>query len=134
MGDLAANAAMVFAKDAKPHFPNPRQLAAEIATALAQSEDLAEVEVAGPGFINIRLKPTVYRDVLRGVLCAPDDFGRHAPSASDGTGHSRTGTLLGKVNVELCGRIQPGRCMWVTGAARCSATLWRICWNFPAAR
>ena len=100
MGDLAANAAMVFAKDAKPHFPNPRQLAAEIATALAQSEGVAEVEVAGPGFINIRLKPTVYRDVLRGVLCAPDDFGRHAPSASDGTGHSRAGTLSGKVNVE----------------------------------
>ncbi len=55
MGDLAANAAMVFAKDAKPHFPNPRQLAAEIATVLAQSEGVAEVEVAGPGFINIRL-------------------------------------------------------------------------------
>jgi len=92
MGDLAANAAMVFAKEAKPHFLNPRQLAVEIATALAQGEGVAEVEVAGPGFINIRLNPSVYRQVLLSVLRAPDDFGRAR--------RGRAGTLSGKVNVE----------------------------------
>ncbi len=92
MGDLACNAAMVFAKDAKASFSNPRQLAMEIAMALAESEGVAEAMVAGPGFINIRLKPSLYRDVLRGVLSAPADFGR--------VQRSRTGSLSGKVNVE----------------------------------
>ena len=92
MGDLACNAAMVFAREAKASFPNPRQLAVEIATALAESEGVAQAEVAGPGFINIKLKPSVYRDVLRGVLRAPADYGR----VSEG----RAGSLSGKVNVE----------------------------------
>ncbi len=92
MGDLACNAAMVFAKEAKEHFLSPRQLAAEIATALAQSEGVAEAEVAGPGFINIRLKTSVFRDVLRSVLSAPLDFGKPA--------QGRAGALTGKVNIE----------------------------------
>jgi len=92
LGDLACNAAMAFAKEAKPHFPNPRQLAVEIAAALAQGEGVARAEVAGPGFINIRLKPEVFADVLRAVLRAPRDFGR----AEAG----RAGSLDGKVNVE----------------------------------
>ena len=54
-GDLATNAAMVYAKEAKASFPNPRQLATEIAFALGQDADVAQAEVAGPGFINIRL-------------------------------------------------------------------------------
>lgn len=92
MGDLACNAAMVFAKDAKASFSNPRQLAMEIAMALAESEGVAEAMVAGPGFINVRLKPLLYRDVMRGVLGAPADFGR--------VQRSRAGSLSGKVNVE----------------------------------
>jgi arginyl-tRNA synthetase len=92
MGDLACNAAMVFAKEAKPHFPNPRQLAAEIAYALAEGEGVAQAEVAGPGFINIRLKNDVYREVLRSVLRAPQDFGRPTKG--------RAGALTGKVNIE----------------------------------
>jgi arginyl-tRNA synthetase len=92
LGDLASNAAMVFAKEAKPHFPNPRQLAVEIATALAESEGVAEAEVAGPGFINIRLKPEIYLGVLKAVLAAPEDFGR--------VEKGRAGSLTGKVNVE----------------------------------
>jgi arginyl-tRNA synthetase len=92
LGDLACNAAMVFAKEAKAHYASPRALAAEIATALAESEGVAEAEVAGPGFINIRLKPSVYRDVLRGLLGAPADFGR--------SGAGRDGRHEGKVNIE----------------------------------
>ncbi len=58
-GDLATNAAMVYAKEAQSSFANPRQLAVEIAVALADDPRVAEAEVAGPGFINIRVKPEV---------------------------------------------------------------------------
>src|ERR1700712_4604851 len=66
-GDLATNAAMVYAKEAKASFANPRQLATEIAYALAEDSDVAQAEVAGPGFINVKLKPTVYAAMLRAV-------------------------------------------------------------------
>ncbi len=75
-GDLAANAAMVYAKEAKASFANPRQLATEVAVALAEDEDVAAAEVAGPGFINIRLKPHVFARVLRAALEQGADFGR----------------------------------------------------------
>ena len=75
-GDLSANAAMVFAKEAKAHFANPRQLATEIAYALVGMPDVAQAEVAGPGFVNITLKPAVFIDVLRAVMAAGSDFGR----------------------------------------------------------
>ena len=87
-GDLATNAAMVYARDAKEHFSNPRQLATEIAFALAKDPDVDQAEVAGPGFINIRLKPNVLQDVLRAALRLGGEFGR-------GSGGART-----PVNVE----------------------------------
>ena len=78
-GDLATNAAMVYAKEARPSFANPRQLAVEIAAALADDPRVAEAEVAGPGFINIRVKPEVLRAVLRASLEQGPQFGRPAP-------------------------------------------------------
>ena len=75
-GDLATNAAMVYAREAKASFPNPRQLATEIAYALAQDGEVDQAEVAGPGFINIRLKPTVFAGVLRAALAEGAAFGR----------------------------------------------------------
>jgi arginyl-tRNA synthetase len=92
LGDLASNAAMVFAKEAKPHFSSPRELAVEISYALAQLEDVADAEVAGPGFINIRLKPEIFAQVLRAALRDPRNFGRVAKG--------RASALQGKVNVE----------------------------------
>ena len=85
-GDLATNAAMVYAKEAKASFPNPRQLATEIAYALAQDDDVDNAEVAGPGFINIRLKPDVFARVMRASL-TEKSFGRGK-------------SVPGKVNVE----------------------------------
>ena len=85
-GDLATNAAMVYAKEAKASFPNPRQLATEIAYALAQDADVENAEVAGPGFINIRLKPDVFSRVMRASLTDK--------------GYGRGKNLPGKVNVE----------------------------------
>ena len=72
-GDLATNAAMVLAKAAGT---NPRALAGLIAPRL---EDLAEVEraeIAGPGFINLRLNPQLWRDELRTILSVGPDYGR----------------------------------------------------------
>lgn len=90
-GDLAVNAAMVFAKDAKGFFPNPRQLAVEIAFALTEDADVAEAEVAGPGFINIRLRRHVYTNLLLDMLKLGKDYGRAEPGRDK---------IHGRVNVE----------------------------------
>jgi len=81
-GDLAANAAMVYAKEAQSSFANPRQLAVEIAVALAGDPRVAEAEVAGPGFINIRLKPEVFAGVLRAAVEQGPRFGRPPENGS----------------------------------------------------
>lgn len=77
-GDLAANAAMVYGKEAKAAFANPRQLALEIASALAEDPQVAGAEVAGPGFINIRLRPSVWSLILRDALLQGACFGQAA--------------------------------------------------------
>lgn len=80
IGDLACNAAMVYAREAKASFGGPRALATEICFALAQDRDVAEAEVAGPGFINIRLKRHVLEDVLGAAVAQGRNFGRRAPT------------------------------------------------------
>ncbi|MGO9134060.1 MAG: arginine--tRNA ligase [Methylovirgula sp.] len=74
-GDLAVNAAMVYAKEAKAAFGNPRTLATELAAMLVDDVDVAQAEVAGPGFLNIRLRPQVFADIVRAALRAGDRFG-----------------------------------------------------------
>ncbi len=81
-GDLATNAAMVFAREAKASFGSPRQLAIEIAAALTALDGVDQAEVAGPGFINIRVKPEVLAVVLRAALIDPAGFAK--PSAREG--------------------------------------------------
>ncbi len=81
-GDLATNAALVFAKEAKASFASPRQLAVVIATALADDPAVDSAEVAGPGFINIRLNPAIFSRVLRAVLELGPEFGRPAPGSA----------------------------------------------------
>src|ERR1700704_2845578 len=72
-GDMATNAAMVLAKDAGK---KPRELAETIAAKLRVDDLVAKVEVAGPGFINLTLKPAAWIDALRAVLAAGPDYGR----------------------------------------------------------
>jgi arginyl-tRNA synthetase len=79
-GDLATNAAMVIAKPAKM---NPRAIADLVAEGLRDDPRVTEVSVAGPGFINIRLAPGLYHDVLRAVLADPAGFGRGGQGAAD---------------------------------------------------
>ncbi|HEY0011350.1 MAG TPA: arginine--tRNA ligase [Allosphingosinicella sp.] len=72
-GDLATNAAMVLAKRAGT---NPRALAALIAPKLEAIDEVTAVEVAGPGFINLRLAPAVWQDELRTILTQAGEYGR----------------------------------------------------------
>src|SRR3981081_3029237 len=64
-GDMATNAAMVLAKDAGK---KPRELAEAIAEKLRHDALVSKVEVAGPGFINIKLKPVAWIEALHAVL------------------------------------------------------------------
>jgi arginyl-tRNA synthetase len=72
-GDMATNAAMVLAKDARK---KPRELAEAIADKLRADAQIEKVEVAGPGFINLTLKPAAWIGALRAVLEAGADYGR----------------------------------------------------------
>jgi arginyl-tRNA synthetase len=72
-GDLATNAAMALAKDA---VMKPRDLAERLAAELGKLPQITKVEVAGPGFINMTLDPSVWRQALRAAILAGPDFGR----------------------------------------------------------
>ncbi|MDD8024336.1 MAG: arginine--tRNA ligase [Paracoccaceae bacterium] len=72
-GDMATNAAMVLAK---PAGLKPRDIAEALATKLAADPRIAAAEVAGPGFLNLRLVPDVWAEVLRAALTAGASFGR----------------------------------------------------------
>jgi arginyl-tRNA synthetase len=110
-GDMATNAAMVLAKEAKA---KPRELADKFAEKLRADDLVASVDVAGPGFINLMLKPQVWADSLRTVLREGAAYGRSAIGRAD------------KVNVEYVsanptGPMHVGHCRGaVFGDALCS--------------
>ena len=76
-GDLASNAAMQLAKPLKL---NPRQVAEQLRTALlaqpAFAQWVQDIEIAGPGFINFRLKPEAKQQAVREVLAAGLTYGQ----------------------------------------------------------
>lgn len=80
-GDLACTAAMQLAKPLKA---NPRQLAQQLIDALqaraAYQRWVQALEIAGPGFINIRLKPAAKQEVVREVLAAGPAYGQQPPN------------------------------------------------------
>lgn len=78
-GDLATNAAMVYAKEAKANFANPKLFAEAIAANLRAVSGVAAVEIAGPGFINIRLQADVFAAVMLAGLTQSESFGRGEP-------------------------------------------------------
>ncbi|MGC8523541.1 MAG: arginine--tRNA ligase [Acidibrevibacterium sp.] len=71
-GDMASNVAMVAAKAAG--MP-PRALADALAKALATAPEIAAAEVAGPGFLNIRLRPAALHAVIPAILTAGEAYG-----------------------------------------------------------
>ena len=72
-GDLATNAAMVLAK---PAGMNPRPLAEALVAALRTKPGIAAAEVAGPGFINLKLADNVWHAQINAMLGAGSDYGR----------------------------------------------------------
>ncbi len=74
-GDYATNAALVLSKAARR---KPRELAQTLASSLhAALPDLIEApDIAGPGFINLRLKPAARQAVVRAILAAGERYGR----------------------------------------------------------
>ncbi|MBT3930030.1 MAG: arginine--tRNA ligase, partial [Rhodospirillaceae bacterium] len=71
-GDLSTNAAMVLAK---PAGLKPRDLAETLAERLRTRDSIESVDVAGPGFINLRLHDEYWRDLLVGILAAGEAYG-----------------------------------------------------------
>ena len=77
-GDFATNIAMALAKPAKS---NPRALAQLIVDALPANADVAKVEIAGPGFINIFLTDAAWQREVATVLARGNDYG-HSTSGN----------------------------------------------------
>jgi arginyl-tRNA synthetase len=71
-GDLACNAAMVLAKAAKQ---KPRDIAEALAAALKADPDVVSAEVAGPGFLNLRMRDEFWHAVVRDILGAGVRYG-----------------------------------------------------------
>jgi len=84
-GDMATNAALVSAKAARQP---PAKIAAALVAALAGHPAIAEAAAAGPGFVNLRLHPGKFRELLPAIL-----------KAGEGYGDSATGNGV-RVNVE----------------------------------
>lgn len=84
-GDLACTAAMQLAK---PMGRKPRELAEDISAALRATPAFQQwvdaVEIAGPGFLNVRLKTVAKQQVVHEVLAAGDAFGREAGKPEGG--------------------------------------------------
>ena len=80
-GDLATTAAMQLARPLKS---NPHQVAEKLRTSLLVTPAFAAwvdgIDIAGPGFLNIKLKPAAKQQVVREVLVAGDAFGYQPPN------------------------------------------------------
>ena len=72
-GDMATNAAMVLAK---PAGMSPRAIADLLAAHLGKDARIISAEVAGPGFLNLRLQPNLWQGVIGAALAEGVDFGR----------------------------------------------------------
>ncbi|RPG89189.1 MAG: arginine--tRNA ligase [Candidatus Puniceispirillum sp. TMED245] len=73
-GDLACNAAMVLAK---PAGMKPRDLADALAAPLGKIDGVTAVEIAGPGFINLRVEPRLWASEIDAIIDAGTDYGRN---------------------------------------------------------
>ncbi len=98
-GDMVTNAALV----AATHGRKPREIAERIAATLRGDPRVASVEVAGPGFINIRLRPAALLTVLPAILRAGEAYG----DSSDGEG---LGVNVEYVSTNPTGPLHIGHC------------------------
>lgn len=120
-GDLATNAAMILAK---PLQKSPKAIAEQLIPKLLKNSAIANAEVAGPGFINLTLKPEVWYEHLQYILDKGTDYGSSTlgsgqkvniefvsanPTGPMHTGHGRNAilgdtiaSLLSKVGYSVC--------------------------------
>ena len=77
-GDFSSNVAMLLAKPARS---NPRALAQALVDALPASDEIAAVEIAGPGFLNFRLAPAAWQRQLRAIHAEGAAYGRNESGA-----------------------------------------------------
>ena len=99
-GDMATNAALVVSKFARR---KPAEIAAALVEALAAREDVAGAEAAGPGFVNLRLAPKVFRDQLPVILRARENYG-------DGSVGRGTAVNVEYVSANPTGPMHIGHC------------------------
>jgi arginyl-tRNA synthetase len=99
-GDMTTNAAMVLATYARK---NPRELAAHIVDALHHVPGVTDAIAAGPGFVNLRLNPSVFRNLLPGILTAGESYG-------DSTAGTGTRVNVEYVSANPTGPMHIGHC------------------------
>jgi len=99
-GDLACNAAMVLAKPAKM---KPSDIADALAAALKADSDVVSAEVAGPGFLNLRMREPFWHDVVRQILSEGARYG----SSGNSTGQR---TNVEYVSANPTGPMHVGHC------------------------
>ena len=101
-GDLAITAAMQLAKSLKK---NPRELGEQLRAALlalpSYQNWVQDIEIAGPGFINLRLKPSAKQQVVRVVLSAKERFGFKTSAEAGATGGQADAPARQRVLVEF---------------------------------
>ena len=115
-GDVSTNAALVMAKDVGM---KPRDFASLLAGELAHRDDVAAADIAGPGFINLKLKPGFWHERLRDILKEGERYGASTvgqgrpvnveyvstnPTGPMHVGHSR-GAVVGDVLAALLERV-----------------------------
>jgi len=115
-GDVSTNAALVMAKDAGM---KPREFAALLAGELARRDDVVAADIAGPGFINLKLKPGFWHERLRDMVKEGERYGASAagqgrpvnveyvsanPTGPMHVGHGR-GAVVGDVLAALLERV-----------------------------
>lgn len=108
-GDIATNVAMVLAAGAGK---KPRALATSIAERLTAAEEIAGIDVAGPGFINIRLHDKVWQSCVVSIL----QRGRRYGDSAVGSGRS--------VNIEYVSANPTGPLHVGHGRGAASVTPW----------
>ncbi|MGD8325627.1 MAG: arginine--tRNA ligase [Sphingomonadales bacterium] len=99
-GDVSVNAALVLSKLARM---KPRDLAEALATALTKHEDIEKAEVAGPGFVNLRLARGVWHRTIGAILDLGEDYGR-------GSHHSDHPVNVEFVSANPTGPMHVGHC------------------------
>ncbi len=99
-GDVAVNAALVLAKAAKM---KPRDIADVLKAKLEVAADVAKIDVAGPGFLNITFKPEVWQGLVRTILKEGSKFG-----AGSVSGHPKLN--LEYVSANPTGPMHVGHC------------------------